>query len=97
MTKFAQNLNERIKMKSIGDTAIPMIEKSFYLNDQKKRITFKTPDIHKMQEVIIDNRTKIYIAIGADPDEARTRYKNKRETSGKVQMASRKPVVASGQ
>jgi hypothetical protein len=50
-----------------------------------------------MQEVIIDKRTKIYIAVGADPDEARSRYKTKRETSGKVQFASRKPVAASGQ
>jgi hypothetical protein len=84
-------------MKSGDEKAIPLIEKSFYLQDQKKRITFKTPDIHKMQEVIIDNRTKIYIALGADPDEARIRYKNKRENSGKVQMASRKPVVTTGQ
>jgi len=84
-------------MKSIDEKAIPIVEKSFYLHDQKKRITFKTPDIRQMQEVIIDKRTKIYIAVGADPDEARSRYKTKRETSGKVQFASRKPVAASGQ
>jgi hypothetical protein len=83
-------------MKSIDEKGIPMTEKSFYLHDQKKRITFKTPDIQKMQEVIIDKRTKIYIVIGADPDEARSRYKTKRETSGKVQFASRKPIVANG-
>jgi hypothetical protein len=40
----------------------------------KKQVTFKTPDLSKMQEVIIDVRTRIYIEPGADPEEARTRY-----------------------
>jgi hypothetical protein len=40
----------------------------------KKQITFKTPDLSKMQEVIIDVRTRIYIDPGADPEEARERY-----------------------
>jgi len=40
----------------------------------KKQTNFKTPDLNKLQEVVIDVRTKIYIAIGADPEEARTRY-----------------------
>jgi len=34
----------------------------------------KSPDISKLKEVIIDHRTKIYIAPGADPEEARHRY-----------------------
>lgn len=34
----------------------------------------KSPDISKMKEVIIDHRTKIYIAPDADVDEARNRY-----------------------
>ena len=34
----------------------------------------KSPDISKLQEVIIDHRTKIYIALGADAEEARNRY-----------------------
>lgn len=41
---------------------------------EKKQGAFKTPDLSKLQEVVIDVRTKIYIAVGADPDEARTRY-----------------------
>lgn len=41
---------------------------------EKKAVTFKSPDLSKMQEVVIDGRTRIYIAPGADPDEARTRY-----------------------
>jgi len=34
----------------------------------------KSPDISKLKEVIIDHRTKIYIAPGADAEEARIRY-----------------------
>ena len=39
---------------------------------EKKTTIFKTPDITRLQEVIINPRTKIYIAIGADPEEARS-------------------------
>jgi hypothetical protein len=41
---------------------------------EKKQIIFKSPDLAKLQEVLIDHRTKIYIALGADPEEARQRY-----------------------
>lgn len=41
---------------------------------EKKAIVYKTPDLSKMKEVIIDHRTKIYIAPDADADEAKTRY-----------------------
>lgn len=41
---------------------------------EKKPKTFKSPDLSKLQEVIIDWRTKIYIATGADPEVARTKY-----------------------
>ena len=41
---------------------------------EKKQSTFKSPDLNKLQEVIIDLRTKIYIAQDADPEEARKRY-----------------------
>jgi hypothetical protein len=40
----------------------------------KKQTVFKSPDLNKMQVVVIDHRTKIYIALDADPEEARTRY-----------------------
>jgi len=81
-------------MKSDERKSNPIIEKKFYLHDQKKNITFKTPDISKMQEVIIDLRTKIYIAVGADPEEARSRYLARIEAKGKVMFASRKPVAS---
>lgn len=40
----------------------------------KKQNNFKSPDLSKLQAVVIDFRTIIYIAVGADPEEARTRY-----------------------
>ncbi len=51
---------------------------------EKRQNTFKTPDISKMQEVIIDARTRIYIARDADPEEARDRYMAKLEARGKI-------------
>ena len=41
---------------------------------EKKQPDFKTPDLTKMQEVIIDVKTRIYIPVGADPKEAKSRY-----------------------
>ena len=41
---------------------------------EKKPIVFKSPDLSKLREVIIDHRTKIYIAPDADVEEARSRY-----------------------
>jgi hypothetical protein len=41
---------------------------------ERKPIVFKSPDLSKMKEVIIDHRTRIYIALDADVEEARTRY-----------------------
>ena len=41
---------------------------------KKKPIILKSPDLNELQEVFIDQRTKIYIAPDADPIEARNRY-----------------------
>jgi hypothetical protein len=41
---------------------------------EKKQLDFKSPDLNKLQAVVIDHRTKIYIALDADPEEARNRY-----------------------
>lgn len=41
---------------------------------EKKHHNYTSPDLSKLQEVVIDLRTKIYIAIGDDPEEARNRY-----------------------
>ena len=40
----------------------------------KKHNVFKSPDLSKLQEVLIDFRTKIYIDKDADPVEARNKY-----------------------
>lgn len=41
---------------------------------EKKQVVFKAPDLTHMQAVVIDPRTTIYIAQGADPKEAKSRY-----------------------
>jgi hypothetical protein len=41
---------------------------------EKKPFVFKSPDLNKLQAVIIDYRTTIYVAIGADAEEAKQRY-----------------------
>lgn len=61
---------------------------------EKKQNNFKTPDITKMQEVIINDRTRIYISMNADPEEARRKYLARQEAKGKVVMVSRKPVAS---
>ncbi len=41
---------------------------------EKKPLSTKTPDLSKLQAVVINLRTVIYIEAGADPEEARRRY-----------------------
>jgi len=41
---------------------------------EKKPVIHTSPDLSKMKEVVIDHRTKIYIAPDADPAEAKLRY-----------------------
>lgn len=43
------------------------------MNDKKNAVC-KPPDLEKLQAVVIDLKTRIYIAIDADPEEARKRY-----------------------
>lgn len=40
----------------------------------KKGNVIKSPDLNKMQAVVIDARTTIYINAEADAEEARSRY-----------------------
>jgi hypothetical protein len=47
----------------------------------------------KMQEVVINHRTKIYIAVGADPEEARDRYQARQDAKGKVLIMGKKPAI----
>ena len=41
---------------------------------EKKTNHFQSPDLNKLQAVIIDFKTRIYIPIGADPEKAKKRY-----------------------
>lgn len=41
---------------------------------EKKQVIPKTPDLSKLQAVVVNLRTVIYIEAGADPEEARKRY-----------------------
>ena len=41
---------------------------------EKKPVIHKSPDLSSLIEVIIDHRTRIYIAPDADIEEARIRY-----------------------
>lgn len=61
---------------------------------ERKQNNFKTPDLSKLQEVVIDFRTKIYIEVGADPAEAKSRYLSKLEAKNKVNIVSRKPAAS---
>ena len=45
---------------------------------EKKQSVFKSPDLSKLQVVVIDHRTKLYIPVGADPEEAKNRYYSRR-------------------
>lgn len=40
----------------------------------KKMKEIDSPDVNKLQEVVINLRTKIYIALGDDPIEAKKSY-----------------------
>ncbi len=46
-----------------------------------------------MQEVVINPRTKIYIAVGANAEEARSRYWDRQNAKGKVMFAPKKPAL----
>ena len=43
----------------------------------KKQNTFKSPELNKMQAVVIDHRTTLYIGKEEDPEQARQRYLNR--------------------
>lgn len=61
---------------------------------EKKQTVFKTPDITRMQEVVINHRTKIYIAVGADPEEARSRYWARQTANSKGPLPAKKTVLS---
>jgi len=57
---------------------------------EKKQEIFKSPDLSKLQEVRIDFKTSLYIALDADPNEARSRYFARAEEKNKSLFTGRK-------
>ncbi len=43
---------------------------------EKKPVVFKSPDLSKLKEVIINHKTRIYIAQDANIEEAKERYQS---------------------
>jgi hypothetical protein len=41
---------------------------------EKKGVNYESPNVNKLQAVVIDHKTTIYIATDADPVEAKKRY-----------------------
>jgi hypothetical protein len=41
---------------------------------EKKGNNYESPNVSKLQAVVIDHKTTIYIGLGADPEEAKKRY-----------------------
>jgi hypothetical protein len=77
----------------ISTSDINSLKEQENIMQEKKQTVFKTPDITRMQEVVINPRTKIYIAVGADPEEARSRYWARQDAKGKVLLSPKKPVL----
>lgn len=44
------------------------------MNENKPVINYTSPDLSKMQKVVIDLKTIIYIPLNADPQVAKTAY-----------------------
>ena len=42
--------------------------------NERKQEHFKSPDVTKMQAVVIDRNTTIFITLEQDPEEARNRF-----------------------
>jgi len=61
-----------------GDVLIPvqinsLTEGKIRMSDKKQNV-FKSPDVSKMQAVVIDRNTVIYIGPDEDPEVARSRF-----------------------
>lgn len=66
-------MNYKVALEAMHTLNINIKRKDNTMFD-KKQNSFKSPDLHKMQEVIINARTRIYVEEGQDPEEAKKRY-----------------------
>jgi len=58
---------------------------------EKRPSIIKPPDLSKMQVVVIDAKTKIFIGCDEDPIEAKSRYFSRLEARSKVFLSPKKP------
>ena len=61
---------------------------------ERRHVAQKSPDTKKLQEVVIDTRTKIYIAIDADPVEAKIRFLQRISGKDNIVLFARKRKVS---
>ncbi|HOT14000.1 MAG TPA: hypothetical protein PK252_04485 [Bacteroidales bacterium] len=60
----------------------------------EKKTTFKSPDLGELQEVKIDFKTKIYIPLGKNPEEAKRRILEREAEKSDSIAFRKKPVTA---
>lgn len=60
---------------------------------EKRPNNFKSPDLTKLQEVVIDEKTKIYVAVGSDPEEAKKRFLSKLGVKYNKYLGTKKTVI----
>ena len=81
-------------MKNSGGALPQKSQKRSHHDYNKKQVVFVSPDLHQLQEVVIDYKTKIYIAIGASAEEARSRYLTRMESKTKPRFGNNKPAIS---
>ena len=60
---------------------------------EKKQVVIKSPDLSKMQVVVIDSRTRIFIEQGLDAEAAMLRYIAKLESQNTFYARSRRSIA----
>lgn len=56
---------------------------------EKKQNNHHEPDMSKLKAVVIDRKTRIYVPLDADPEEARARYWSNREIKNPGTVAAK--------
>ena len=67
------------------------IKREEYRMQEKKQVNFKSPDMSQLREVVIDLKTKIYIPLDADPEEARARYWSRKDAQNASLSMKKQP------
>ena len=56
---------------------------------EKNQINLNSSDMSKMKAVVIDSKTRIYVALDVDPEKARARYWSNREVKNPGTIAAK--------